>query len=132
MNIQKLSPFHYQLLNSLPTEKIFYLKIKFLLFWANTKLIKRLLYLQAHFTSPLQNAEAALGRCVTKANSPKYPPLTTRLISTSLPLSSKTLIITVPFSTKYMPSAASPCLIILSPSLKILKKLFQLYVCGNY
>lgn len=45
-----------------------------------------------------------------------------RFISTSLPLSSKTLMMIWPCSTKYIPSAASPCFMILSPSLNTLRK----------
>lgn len=63
--------------------------------------------LHATFTSLSAYAEAARGRCVTRASSPKYSPLPSLEISISDPFCS-ILITTVPSSIKYMPSAASP------------------------
>lgn len=76
-----------------------------------SKIIRKLwsnVYLHATFTlSVLAYADAALGRCVTNANSPKYWPFPNTEISTS-PDSCSIRIETVPSSMKYIPSAASP------------------------
>lgn len=77
--------------------------------WCVTASQRRQINLHATLMSVVAYADAARGRCVTSASSPKYWPLFSTEISTSPSSPScSSRMDTLPSSMKYMPSAASP------------------------